>query len=93
MKNNRDLIEARKLVREYIREMMLLEKLALKAPTEEKSKGKFIELLKWASSRVPGTGSEVKAAIEQANAGNFEPALDLLQTMFMMMGIPATATA
>lgn len=86
--------DAGEALRKIIREMILLEvgKVPLKPPPPE-SKPAFIKLLSWASSRIPGSESEYKKAIEAIEKNDYTPALELLRDAFMMMKLPATIAA
>jgi len=75
-----------------VREMFVFEagEVLLKPPASPESNPAFRELLAWASSRIPGSVGDYKSALESLDQeGDYTKALELLNTAFMMMGIPA----
>jgi hypothetical protein len=59
----------------------------VKEPQTPEQKKAMIDLLKWASTMMPGSHDELVKAIEQARQDDWAMALDLLSTYYMMKGI------
>ena len=72
-----------------LRGLLREEKMPVKAPQTLEQKRAMIDLLKWASTMMPGSHDEAVRAIDAARNDDWQAALDLLSTYYMMKGIRA----
>lgn len=59
----------------------------VKVPQTPQQKQAMVELLKWVSARMEGSESDLQKALAGARRGEWDEAMDLLRTYYMMKGI------
>jgi hypothetical protein len=76
----------RKLIRKIVLEQ--LEEVTLKVPKEQAQKDELMTLMSLLSKKMPGSEESLESAKEEIAKGNWDEALKLIKTYFIMKKIP-----
>lgn len=66
----------------------LLSEITLRVPEDKKQRDELVMLMSSLSKKMPGSEDALESAKEEITKGNWDEALDLIKTYFIMKKIP-----